>query len=229
VNSSLLGRFADRVRPYEGKLVHRALRPRYRAATTDGSGRAAVYLTFDDGPNPAFTAKLAEVLDRADAKATFYMTATNARRHPDLVRDLDRRGHSVGSHSDTHLPGWNTAPHRVARDLLAGHREIEQIVGHPVRHFRPPYGHLDFGVLAFCAAARVRPMLWSSDPRDWEVGCNASEVVERCIPDLRPGSIVLLHDAIFDNPDAADRQHTVDAVDQLLDVVADQGLVAAAL
>src|SRR3712207_6698067 len=70
----------------------------------------AVALTFDDGPDPAFTPQILEVLARHDVRATFFCVGRRAVTAPDLVRRIRAAGHAVGSHSHTHRAPFEITP-----------------------------------------------------------------------------------------------------------------------
>src|SRR2546425_10940117 len=74
-------------------------------------------LTFDDGPNPAITPKLLDLLDRYDAKATFFLIGRFVRECPDLVREIAARGHGIGNHTDTHPNLFWLAPSQITAEL----------------------------------------------------------------------------------------------------------------
>src|SRR5436309_305059 len=63
--------------------------------------RPAIALTFDDGPSES-TPQLLDVLDQHNARATFFMCGANIRRCPDIAQEVQRRGHEIGNHTDTH-------------------------------------------------------------------------------------------------------------------------------
>ena len=60
-------------------------------------GRKVVFLTFDDGPVPEETPWVLDVLEKEGVKATFFMVGDNVRRHPELLEEVRRRGHSYGN------------------------------------------------------------------------------------------------------------------------------------
>ena len=66
----------------------------------------AVYLTFDDGPIPEATPFILDVLDRYNARATFFMVGDNARKYPHLLQEVRRRGHAIGNHTYNHIGGF---------------------------------------------------------------------------------------------------------------------------
>ncbi len=65
-------------------------------------GARGVALTFDDGPSPSSTPRILDMLDAAKVKATFFVIGKKAEAHPDLVRDIVRRGHAIAMHSHAH-------------------------------------------------------------------------------------------------------------------------------
>src|SRR5512139_2378480 len=67
-------------------------------------GETGVALTFDDGPDPLVTPLVLDLLERHSITATFFVAGRNADRHPDIVRDILSRGHSIGNHSYNHMP-----------------------------------------------------------------------------------------------------------------------------
>ena len=81
-----------------------------------------VYLTFDDGPIPEETPWVLDLLDRYGIKATFFMVGDNVRRHPELLEEVRRRGHSYGNHTMHHLQGMKTLTRRYLRDIAGGLR-----------------------------------------------------------------------------------------------------------
>ena len=59
----------------------------------------AVYLTFDDGPEPEMTRWVLDQLDMYNAKATFFCIGKNAELFPELVNEILKRGHAIGNHT----------------------------------------------------------------------------------------------------------------------------------
>lgn len=155
--------------------------------------RAVFHLTFDDGPHPEVTPRVLDVLDEADARATFFVLADAAGRHPDLVREVLNRGHELGLHGRTHVR-LSTAPWSVVRDeVLAAHREVEEIAERRVELFRPPYGAHGLRSLYACRSLGLKTVLWSVDTDDWK-GLTPAEPLQGTTHRIAPGGIALLHD-----------------------------------
>ncbi len=216
------GRLVRAARRRQAQLRARILVP---IETVPGD---AIYLTFDDGPDPHFTPQVLDLLDRRGHRATFFVLGVNANNEPQLVRDLRRRGHAVGSHSQSHPKGWENKTLVVLRDYLRGHRAVCRAAGEPVRLFRPPYGHDDSAAWWTAVLTRSRWIHWTIDSFDWEPTATAEGVLERIGAPV-PGSIVLLHDHLYDNLDARDRSATVAALELLLDRLDAVGLRSEAL
>jgi len=124
-------------------------------------------LTFDDGPNPAWTPQLLDVLARHGVKATFFLLGQFAEREPALARSIADAGHLIGNHSWSHCNLSLAAPRRV-RDELAYTKDIlEQVTGRPVRFFRPPFGARRAYVLSSSRALGMTPVMWNAMTNDW--------------------------------------------------------------
>jgi peptidoglycan/xylan/chitin deacetylase (PgdA/CDA1 family) len=150
-------------------------------------------LTFDDGPDPASTPAVLRLLERYDARATFFLVGAAARRHRDLVQQIAAAGHTIGNHSWDHTP-FDTIGGRQRRGQLRACQRA--IVPYGRRLFRPPYGHQTVGSHFDATLLRFKVVAWSLAVDDWQDD-DAERVARRLIAGVRPGSIVLLHDAIF--------------------------------
>ncbi len=172
-------------------------------------------LTYDDGPDPIFTPRVLDVLEAGDARGTFFMVGQAARQHPELVRRVSQEGHAVGNHSWDH-PSFT---------LLGGHdrrRQIracaEAIAPYGTKLFRPPFGHQNLGARLDAFLLGYKVVGWSILAEDW-LDRDADFVASRILAELRPGSIVLLHDRLNNREEErfADRTNVVEATRLILD------------
>ena len=193
------------------------------------SGVSDVFFTFDDGPHPTYTMAVAETLEATGHRGTFFLTGANTERHPDVARRLVSGGHAVGSHSATHPRSRHSSASAVVRDYLRGHRAVQEAVGRSVPWFRPPYGAHDRRSSAASLLCRAQVVLWSCDSEDWRPEATAAAVMASVEAHLVAGAIVLFHDAIMDEPAAAERGHTVEAVGQLIERLGREGRRSLAL
>jgi peptidoglycan/xylan/chitin deacetylase (PgdA/CDA1 family) len=138
-------------------------------------------LTFDDGPNPALTPKLLDLLDRHNAKATFFLIGRFVRECPDLVKETATRGHSVGNHTETHPNLLWSSPTQVRIELRLCQDAIRNALGAPPKWFRPPYGMRNPWVIPIARELGCRAAMWTLLPGDWR-----EKPAEWLIPRLQP-------------------------------------------
>ena len=175
-----------------------------------------IALTFDDGPSPRWTPRIAEALTRLHVPATFFVVGSEVVRHPDVVRRLHREGFELGNHTFTHgdvaaLPGWEQRLQIGLTDnALAG------TVGIRPRLFRPPYSSVPASAntrqartIEAIARRGYDVVLADLDGEDWRRP-GVQEIVASATPQGARGGIVLLHDG------GGDRSQTVRALERLV-------------
>jgi peptidoglycan-N-acetylglucosamine deacetylase len=175
-------------------------------------------LTFDDGPHPVWTPRLLDILHAYDARASFFMIGKTAQRYRTIVQRVAAEKHAIGNHSWDH-PSF---------PLITGSERREQIraCGRAIAPygcglFRPPYGHQTFSSRMDALWLRQRVVTWSVAARDW-LDDGPKAIVERVLSQVRPGSVILFHDALADaiNDRCFDREPTLQAVSILLERLA---------
>jgi peptidoglycan/xylan/chitin deacetylase (PgdA/CDA1 family) len=151
-------------------------------------------LTFDDGPHPVYTPCVLRILETHGAKATFFMVGEAARKYPGIVRMVVRAGHVIGNHSWNHFNFTEIGSrlHRL-KQLWACARATAPYCR---RLFRPPYGGINDRVLLDTLFFRYKVIMWSASAQDW-VPQGSDEIAAKMIGRIAPGSIFLLHDAIY--------------------------------
>src|SRR5690606_11861693 len=102
----------------------------------------AVYLTFDDGPDPRWTPQILDILAAHDAPATFFALGCHARSQPELLRRVRAEGHAVGNHTYSHRHPWKMLARRARAEVRDGAAAIAAVLGERPRHYRPPHGRL---------------------------------------------------------------------------------------
>ena len=156
--------------------------------------RDAVAITIDDGPDPDVTPRVLDILDAHDAKATFFCIARNVAEHPELARDIVRRGHAIENHSERHR--WYFALMGIGgftRELDRAQRSIAVVTGRAPQFFRAPAGFRS--PFLDPALRRTRLMLVSWTRRGFDtVNRDPDAVLRRLLHRLRAGDILLLHD-----------------------------------
>jgi chitooligosaccharide deacetylase len=188
-------------------------------------GPPRVYLTFDDGPNPAATPALLDVLARERVRATFFLIDKHvtAETAP-LLRRMFAEGHGVALHSDTRAL-TAMRPERLAETLTAFADRIEQHGGsRPCRAFRPHAGWRSRTMYAGLRRIDHTLVGWGAGLWDWDWFRRpaADRAVPRLLNRITGGSIVVLHDGHHVNP-RADRGYTVETVARLVPALKAKG------
>ena len=160
------------------------------------TGEESILITIDDGPDPHDTPKLLEMLDRHQTKAVFFMIGKKVEAHPDLAREVLRRGHEIGNHTMNHPQAsfWCADPWRTRCEIADCQEVIERVTGFKPRLFRAPVGHRNLFTHPVAAALGLQVMAWSRRGFD-AVETDAEKVLERIVAHLGPGDIVLMHEA----------------------------------
>ena len=153
-----------------GVIAYGALYPRshlFGSTLCRTNSPRKLALTFDDGPNPAITPKLLDLLDRFNAKATFFVIGKHARDCPDLLAQTASRGHLIGNHTDSHPNLFWLPPDKISVELRCCNFSIKAATGSPARWFRPPYGFRNPWVVPVARELGQRVVMWTLIPGDW--------------------------------------------------------------
>ncbi|HLW43896.1 MAG TPA: polysaccharide deacetylase family protein [Candidatus Acidoferrales bacterium] len=180
-------------------------------------------LTFDDGPNPAATPALLDLLHAHSVRATFFLIGSHVRAFPALAREIAARGHAIGNHTETH-PSLIFLPRARLREELNRCREalLSAVGGAELRWMRPPFGfrgpqlHAVVRQLGYSGVA-----MWSKWAWDWKPQ-PAQPVIHR-LRRVTGGDIVLLHDGDHRVLEG-ERRHTIAALEHWLPRWKDAGL-----
>ncbi|MEY5009646.1 MAG: hypothetical protein RLZZ253_785 [Verrucomicrobiota bacterium] len=154
-----------------------------------------VWLTIDDGPDPADTPEILEVLGNHQATATFFAIGRRVEEHPDLAAAVTRAGHPMQSHTYSHPSAsfWAAGPARVRQELGDGIRVIRESTGIQPTQFRSPAGLSNPFVHARVSQLGLQMVGWSVAGFDG-VPHSPDAVVQRVLAGIRPGAILLLHE-----------------------------------
>ena len=219
-----------------GVLAYAAVYPRAQIfgqtlCRTNAARKLAI--TFDDGPNPALTPQLTDLLERYNARATFFVIGRYARECPGLVAETAQRGHLIANHTLTHPNLFWLTPHAICDEMQQTQDAIAAATGSPPKWFRPPYGFRNPWVVKSAARFGMRTVMWSLIPGDWK-----PRPLEKLIGKMQPiaaqaeknlasrnatGDILCLHDGGHRALNA-DRTNTLKALGYWLPRWRDAGL-----
>ncbi|MBV8951828.1 MAG: polysaccharide deacetylase family protein [Actinobacteria bacterium] len=186
-----------------------------------------VALTFDDGPDPASTPRVLELLARAGWRATFFTLVDRAEAHPDLVAAAVSGGHEIALHGVDHTRLTGLPTTEVYRRLREGRDRLGRVSGAPVRLFRPPHGAQRMTTVAATRAAHLLPVTWTLDSQDWQ-NRTPADLATRVSEHATPGAIVVLHDSlVLTEADAPPPQASRDdIVTAVLGALAERGFTS---
>jgi peptidoglycan-N-acetylglucosamine deacetylase len=124
-------------------------------------------LTFDDGPNPAITSRLLDLLDEQGVKATFFVIGRFVRECPALTREIFTRGHLLGNHTQTHPNLFWLSPRTIRNELQQCQAALHDAIGTPAKYFRPPFGIRNSWVVSTARELGMQTVMWTLLPGDW--------------------------------------------------------------
>nr|WP_156319884.1 polysaccharide deacetylase family protein [Bacillus sp. FJAT-18017] len=182
-----------------------------------------VVLSFDDGPDPAYTPQILDILEKNNIKGTFFIVGENALQHQELVERMHEEGHEIGNHTFTHPDVTNLSPFQMKMELNVTQRLIQQITGHSMTIFRPTYdadtvltkkgeqqAALEAQKLGYTMVSE------SIDSDDWRT-LSSTEIVKDVLKQLPEGNVILMHDA------GGDRSSTVEALPLVIKELTERG------
>lgn len=191
------------------------------------TGRRTIALTFDDGPVPQYTPQVLDVLDRYHVKATFFCIGDNARRYPELVRQIVARGHTLGNHTQTHRSLLLAGSQRVARELDAAEAALHAACGERPLLFRCPKGYKN-PIVARVLRRRGMRLVGYGYPI-WDVqNPPPQQLVDRVLQRAAAGDIIVMHDG-FPAARPGRRDSLVAALPAIISGLLAKGLTPVAL
>jgi polysaccharide deacetylase family sporulation protein PdaB len=176
-------------------------------------------LTFDDGPDPADTPQILDLLHKYHAKATFFVIGNRVERYPQLLLREVWEGHEVANHTYEHpYFNKNTSLHRIKDEINKAEQAILNITGQNTSLFRPPAGYFNDTIITAAHHSHHTLVLWSwhQDTKDWDTP-GTDKIVRIVLDHAHNGDIVLFHDYV------KGQTQTIDALKLILPALQERG------
>ncbi|MEP6698315.1 MAG: polysaccharide deacetylase family protein [Verrucomicrobiota bacterium] len=166
--------------------------PVVRAFATE---QKEVWLTIDDGPSPAHTLKMLDLLQRFDARVTFFVIGTHAENYPHLITEILSHGHEIANHTFTHPSGtfWCASPAKIAAEISRCQEMLRSSPERPARLFRAPAGLKNCFLHPELTRRGLRLVGWTVRGLD-TIRRDATSVAAAILEKVEPGAILLLHE-----------------------------------
>lgn len=154
-----------------------------------------IAISFDDGPNPAYTQQVMELLAKYQVKASFFLIGQKVELHPEIVKQLYVAGHELGNHSNTHgffIDFKNK--NGFIKEIKDTDEKIQRLIGRKPLFFRPPYGVMTPHLAAASKELQKSVIGWNIRSFD-TTSRSAAQILQNIRQQMRPGSILLFHDS----------------------------------
>jgi peptidoglycan/xylan/chitin deacetylase (PgdA/CDA1 family) len=162
-----------------------------------------VALTFDDGPS-RYTDKILDILKRHEACATFFLIGNKVDFYGDTLQRMLKEGSEIGNHSYDHKLLTRVSENEFKDEINKTNDAIKKVTGFTPALFRPTYGGYSNALKSY---TNLKFVLWNVDSRDWQVR-NTEGILRNVVPNVRSGSIVLMHD---------NHEYAVNALDEVIE------------
>ncbi|WP_050606656.1 polysaccharide deacetylase family sporulation protein PdaB [Clostridium niameyense] len=159
-----------------------------------------VAMTFDVSLGDEYIDGILDVLDKYDVKATFFIVGEWIDKNEDKMKEIHKRGHEIGNHSNKHPDMANISKEKMINDININEAKIRKVTGEGTKLFRCPSGNYNDLVLDTARELGFYSIQWDVDSIDWkEQGADAE--YNRVIKKTKPGSIILFHNTAKYTPD----------------------------
>ena len=160
-----------------------------------GQNEDRVYLTFDEGYENGYTARILDVLKEKNVTAVFFVTMDYVVNEPELVQRMIDEGHTVGNHTTNHPNLTNISLEEAKEEVQELHEYMLDKFGYEMTLFRAPEGAISEQTMALLQSMNYENVLWSFAYHDWDVNQQMSceTALKKTTEQLHPGAIYLLH------------------------------------
>ena len=172
-----------------------------------------VALTFNCAWGAEDIPEILALLEKYEAKATFFILGQWAKENPSAVKMIAEAGHEIGTHSNTHPDMAKITMEKAREELFSSCGYIEKAGGGRPKLFRAPSGSYSSELIKTASETGFMTIQWDVDSRDWK-DKTAGEMVESVTKNVRKGSIILFHSG---------KKNTLEALPQILEILKNGG------
>ncbi|WP_239004697.1 polysaccharide deacetylase family protein [Paenibacillus tepidiphilus] len=191
-SDSSLPAAARRRQRSKGLSLAQLMRKYPETLVSQGPRLRIVALTFDDVPDPRFTPQLLEVLRRNHVKATFFVVGSRAEKHPRIIAQMVRDGHSIGNHSYNHPEFGRLSMPEFRSQIMRTEHILKAQTGRRPRLIRPPYGDISEVQVKWARDRGYKLVNWNVDSLDWK-SLPKAQIRNNILAHTGKGAIILQH------------------------------------
>ena len=160
-----------------------------------------MYLTFDEGYENGYTAKILDVLKKTNTPAAFFVTGPYVEREQELIKRMVAEGHIVGNHTVNHPGMADISENEITEELTKLNEEFKKITNTDMVYMRPPRGEFSEKALATIQRNGYKTIFWSIAYADWNTDNQKGKdyAVNQVTKQFHNGAIILLHAVSEDN------------------------------
>ncbi|MBT9186662.1 polysaccharide deacetylase family protein [Zobellia russellii] len=153
-----------------------------------------VSITFDDGPNREFTPKVLDLLEKYNAKATFFCIGEQIEKHPEILKKIIAQGHTIGNHTYSHANTFGFFPlDKVMNELTRTKKAVHTLTGKEMTLYRPAFGVTNPQIAKAVNQLNIKAIGWNVRSLD-TTSRSEKTILERITKKVSKGDIILLHD-----------------------------------
>jgi len=161
-----------------------------------------IAISFDAAWGNQDTEQILKILEKYNIKATFFLVGAWVDKYPESVKQIHNAGHEIGNHSNSHPDSTKISVEELKKELTCCNQKIYELIGVTPKLFRAPFGAYNNNSIKTVESLKMYNIQWDVDSCDWMEGHTAERIKSDVLKKVKPGSIVLFHNAAAYTPDA---------------------------
>lgn len=161
-----------------------------------------IAITFDAAWGNEDTDEILNILESYNVKATFFLVGGWVSKYPQSVKKIASHLHEIGNHSNTHPDFTKLDETKILEEIKSCNLKIKNIIGKSPKVFRPPFGAYNNQLISSLKSLKMQTIQWDVDSCDWMEGMSAQQIETKVLKKVKPGSIILFHNAAINTPAA---------------------------